>query len=118
MMSLKNWLQNLLSVIEEIADEDYQKLVWMGKDPTRVSSFEEVVCRFFDDYDIDGFLEKYCHEDSLPRDQCLHLTELRNMLEKAADVVDTFNPPEKTLNHEVWIAIRSKAKQTLEAFGK
>ena len=56
MMDHETWRRNLMSVIRDLAGSGYQERVWVRGAGPEVDSLSEAICRFFDGYDVDGFL--------------------------------------------------------------
>ena len=53
MMRPIDWKTRLLETVQLIADQTYQEDVWLrGARGRQVSSWEEVMCQLFDDYDL------------------------------------------------------------------
>lgn len=52
------WLKDVRSVIREIADPEFQERVWVRGEGPEVSSWTEAMCKLFDDYHFDDFLDK------------------------------------------------------------
>ena len=83
MMDHETWRRNLVSAIRDLADAGYQERVWVRGAGPEVDSMSEAICRFFDDYDVDGFLAVSARGSVLSADQRASLTTLR-------DALDTF----------------------------
>lgn len=80
MMDHETWRRNLVAVIRDLADPGYQERVWVRGAGPEVDSMSETICRFFDDYDVDGFLEASARGAILSSDQQASLTMLRDAL--------------------------------------
>jgi len=56
---MDNWKVNIFNSIRDISDIEIQKLTWLGKHPTYVSSFSETINTLYDDYDFEEYLVYY-----------------------------------------------------------
>lgn len=56
--SLELWKKNLYEAINNIADLDSQRVIWLGKSPDYESSFDEYMMSLFDDFDVERFILK------------------------------------------------------------
>jgi hypothetical protein len=81
MMDRETWRRNLVSVIKDLADAGYQERVWVRGAGPEVDSMTEAVSRFFDDYDVDGFLAASARGSILSAGQQASLTTLRDALD-------------------------------------
>jgi hypothetical protein len=81
MMDHETWRRNLMSVIRDLADSGYQERVWVRGAGPEVDSLSEAICRFFDDYDVDGFLAASARGAILSADQQASLKALRDALD-------------------------------------
>ena len=81
MMDHETWRRNLMSVIRDLADSGYQERVWVRGAGPEVDSLSETICRFFDDYDVDGFLGASARSAILSADQQASLKALRDALD-------------------------------------
>ena len=106
-MTPNEWLQDLLKVITDIADKNYQLQAWLGNKPSYVSSWQEMVCMLFDHCDIDLFLEGPWKEAGLDAMQWSKLKTLRDTLD-AIDYAASITPLEiledPAWNHAVSVA--------------
>lgn len=117
MMSPQIWLAKLLEVVGIIADESYQREIWlMGMRSDEISSWQEVVCQFFDDYDADGFLEEHWQYSGMTQSQWDKLAGLRDALNQNLDLFSDTPAPTQVLSSPQWREISRLAKETLMAF--
>ena len=110
MMDHETWRRNLVSVIRDLADASYQERVWVRGTGPEVDSMAEAICRFFDDYDVDGFLAASAARSMLSADQLESLTALRDALDafkqgKAADA--------GAIRHPKWLEVQGLAAEAL-----
>jgi hypothetical protein len=116
MMRKDVWQQKLLSAIKEIADKRYQDNVWLEKNPMKCSSYTEAICRLFDDFDLDGYLKKYCQQKNFNDEPCHLLQDLRDILTKFdATLVNPVSDID-ILKHPKWKLVIAKAQHVLDAF--
>jgi hypothetical protein len=116
MMDHETWLKSLLSVIRDLADEQYQERVWVRGQGPEVDSSTEAICRLFDDYDFEGFLA--------------HCSKTRLLSSSQREALQTFAAAARQFasrNHDrlddaaristpEWRELRALAQQALEPF--
>ena len=51
-------IDRVVECLNELADEDFQKRVWLASSGPEISSFDEAICRLFDDTGLGRLLEK------------------------------------------------------------
>jgi hypothetical protein len=113
MMDHETWRRNLMSVIKDLADAGYQQRVWARGAGPEVDSMTEAICRFFDDYDVDGFLAASARGSILSAHQQASLRALR-------DALDAFLKQDKAddrraIRHPKWREIQELAATALRA---
>lgn len=59
MMAKENWLIEVIECLKEISDIDFQERVWIKGEEDQVSSYDEVICRLFDDLDLLNSMNSY-----------------------------------------------------------
>lgn len=103
------WLNGIQNAIREIANHEFQERVWVRGEGPEVSSFTEAICRLFDDYNFDDFLDEHWHNFGFSSQLYPMLDELRNRLneyeEKETDA--------EIVRDERWDEIREFAKVVL-----
>ena len=71
----KMWEENVFYAINAASDIEMQRIVWLGKDPNRVSSFSEVYCVLYDDFDFEDYIRyyesKHSDDEFLKQMKCL-----------------------------------------------
>jgi hypothetical protein len=113
MMDPQAWKENILEVIEEISNEDFQKETWFGNSD-KVSSPEELYCNLLDDFIFEEFLEN----------QDLELSEAQFSLGKALiskmksfrEIIFSYPDPQEILHHKDWQEIRLLASRFKQSF--
>ena len=117
MMHPIDWKTRLLETVQLIADQTYQEDVWLrGARGRQVSSWEEIMCQLFDDYDLDGFLQGNWRQAGISQVQHDKLVELRDALNASLTVFGNASAPAAVLNSPTWQRIRKLAKETLSYF--
>ena len=53
----KKWLENIYHEIAELSDSEMQRRLWLGKDSKYISSYDELLCSLFDDFNFDLFID-------------------------------------------------------------
>lgn len=117
MMHPIDWKTHLLETVQLIADQTYQEEVWLrGARGRQISSWEEIICRLFDDYDLDGFLQSNWRQADVSQAQHDKLVELRDALNASLTVFGNASDPYAVLNSPGWQRIRKLAQETLSYF--
>lgn len=115
-MNIKfNILKELLGVIYNISDAEYQERVWVKGLGPECSNFDETMCNFFDDYNAEEVVKNY-KDYGISQKQYKVLLKFYNTLREYSD-----KTPETVNDHEVlsdsdWYKIQEMAKKVLEAF--
>jgi hypothetical protein len=53
-----DWFKNIQTVLKEFADAEFQERVWVRGEGEEVSDWTEAMCKLFDDYQFDDFLDE------------------------------------------------------------
>ena len=111
MMNTEQWLENILSVVRDLADAEYQDRVWVRGTGQQVDSLTEAYCRLFDDYRLDDFIS-LCTEKKLITDmQRSVLFSLRNKLNEFKYDEDLTD--EEIIRDPRWQSVRELSKGVL-----
>ena len=105
-------LNEHLRNISHIANEEYQKRVWVHGEGTEVDDFDETVCHFFDDGD--PILKKY-KEYKVTEEQYQLLVQFRNSFESFV-YGDRPYLPEEFIATPEWRKIVTMAKEVVKTF--
>jgi hypothetical protein len=117
MMAYDEWLKKLISVVKDISDKEYQERVWLRGEGPEVDSWEEMICRFFDDYDGDNFVDNHMAPAGLSENQQQSLRSFRDELDAYSERIKDDYSLQTILNDPDWQRIRDvTAKQTLQCF--
>lgn len=113
-MDPKTWQDVILSIIRNLADQDYQERVWVRGIGPEMDSLTEAYCRLFDDNDFEGFIS-YCASDAMISEHTLSRPqELRDALNSFE--FDENQPDAIAINTSGWHKICELAKETLSDF--
>lgn len=112
MMSPERWKIAICDVIKNISNEGFQRTAWFGLSPAQVSSPDELLCQFFDDFDFSDFLTS--PEVNLTSKQKAAGEDLKSKMEKFADSTPTHLDPREVIDDEQWKGIRLSARGFLE----
>ena len=105
-VNVQSWETNLFHAIENLADLEFQRETWTGKNPQLISSYIEIINVLFDD---NGFIDYIDYYKSLNGADNLY-----NLFIELVNMIDNYNGQENDeliLNDPSWIAITNKAKQ-------
>ena len=103
-----NWEDNILDIIKDISDKEYQKEAWFGLNPDIIDSPEEMYSTLFDDYEFEDFIDTYNNLSNKQKNIALELISLMNN-------IDNFNY-KYLLDSKEWGKVRNTAKLFLETF--
>ncbi len=112
MMSPEKWRIAICDVVKNISNEEFQRTAWLGLSPTRVSSPDELLSQFFDDFDFSDFLTS--PEVNLTSEQKAAGENLKGKMEKFADSTPKHLDPRDVIDDERWKEIRIAAQVFLE----
>jgi hypothetical protein len=110
MMDHETWRRNLVSVIRDLADESYQERVWVRGAGPEVDSMAEAICRFFDDYDVNGFLDAGSNLSSKQRQSLMTLRDALDAFLKQGKADDR-----RAIRQPKWHEIQDLAAEALRA---
>jgi hypothetical protein len=106
----KRMLKNLLEIILDISDKEYQKRVWIRGEGPEIDDFTETVCKFFDNGD--SLLNEY-KKCGITKNQHQILKKFSNKFRVFSDEhsyeLEFIDTPE-------WNEITENAKEVLKAF--
>ncbi|MFL9844161.1 hypothetical protein [Flavobacterium rhizosphaerae] len=98
----KRWLYGLF----ELSHIDYQRKVWLGKSANLLSSFDEAICSYFDDLDLNDDYSDFIRDGFATQEEIAILMSFHSGLDNYIN-----NPGKKVFyNKEVlgdkeWIAL-------------
>lgn len=112
-------LNNFIGSVAFAADEEMQRSVWIDKVSglTSIISVGEFYCQFFDDNDMDGFIENEIATaplSSAQKDAILQFRVALEPIEKLQSYRD--NDDRQTLQSPEWKRLIQCAKRTLPLF--
>lgn len=120
MIDYNTWKSNIISAIEDLADRDYQKNVWLGKSKDQQSSFDEDIMMLYDSHCFnDDFwninhLPNFNFTDSQIDELTLFKRQLDMFISKNKEKIPKPTDKEIINDHE-WIAITESAKKILDS---
>ena len=115
-MNIKfNILNELLGVIYNISDVEYQERVWVKGLGPECSSFEETMCNFFDDYNAEEIVGNY-KDYGVAQKQFKILLKFYNMLRYYSDKTSEIVNNQEVLSDPEWHKIQKMAKKVLKSF--
>lgn len=102
------WKKNILNIIKEISDAEYQTDVWLKGSTGATSSYEETICALYDDLNFELFLEECEKTDPLYKE----LIELKNKIDAFISNFDQISIEDLLLNQS-WKNIQDFAKNVI-----
>jgi len=112
MMSPERWKIAISDVVRNITNEEFQRTAWFGLSPTQISSPEELLSQFLDDFDFNDFLNS--SELNLTPKQKAAGEVLKSKMESFADATPKHLDPQVVMDDARWKEIRIAAQAFLE----
>ena len=111
------WAEHLIDDIRCISDINFQRQTWIKNSiPNVFYTWEECMCRFFDDQNIDEFLADIDPQFGLSQQQIDELWKLRNIMRKYSDATPQTMDPRDVIADPRWHEVVACAQETLKAF--
>lgn len=109
---MDKYIKNIYDKILEISDLELQKKLWLNinNDTGMISSYIELMCTLFDDYDFDYFIEEVAIKEKLSSNTVFELKILRKMLNEYTEK----DNDEEIINDVKWNTIVSQAKKVIQ----
>ena len=107
------WLQNMTCVIEEFSSAEFQDRVWLKGLGPEVSSYEEAMCRLFDDLGFSRLLDNEWRQVGLGETEISRLRSFRSTLLEFDRDVPQLPKPEDVLQRSGWTDVRQSAREAL-----
>ncbi len=104
--------QALRWALEELASRDEQEGSWLGKNPSRMSSFSEVSTRLFDDARLGDAMESGYLERSYSAALCEKAIALRDAMSEVPEGVT----PDMQIQHPNMVTVRQLSLELLHMF--
>jgi len=119
MIPLDVRLNNFIGAVAFAADEELQRTVWFDKKPslTSITSIGEFFCQFFDDNDMDGFINDELASAPISQERKAAILDFRAALgpiEQLQSYRD--EDDQKTAQTQEWKALVNCARLTLRRF--
>lgn len=105
-------IENIYRLIGELADLSLQRKLWLNEnnDTGLISSYSELMCSLFDDYNFDGFIDNRASKIGLSNSVIFELNKLRELLnnynEKGSDKEIISDPDWKKVVEQAKIILR------------
>ncbi len=105
-------IDNIYRLIFELSDIKLQRKLWLNKnnDSGLISSYSELMCSLFDDFNFDDFIENKASKMGLSKGLICELLNLRELLNSYNEK----NTDEEILNDSEWKKIVSQAKKIID----
>lgn len=118
MMEYQDWLNAIVAVLEELASQEFQERVWLRGEGPEVSSYEEAVNRFFDDYATNELIDVEWRQAGLTDDERKILATFRDTLDEFNELVPVLPHPREVLGNSKWPRVRRAAQDALNELKK
>jgi hypothetical protein len=115
MMDRDTWLKGILGATRNLADERYQKRVWVRAQGSEVDSSTEALMRLLHDYELEAFIAEAAEKGWVSNDQLAALRTLGNALERYV-ARDHSNGDAARIATPAWRRVRKLANAALETF--
>lgn len=124
MMTKSQWIENILAIVKQISDAEYQKRAWINYEFNYPCHFEEMISKLYDDGDLRNFIDNYSKKFTITEKQIESLKTLCKELDDYCDRPDIYIDnvsykkfdEKKILSDPEWHKIRNLAKEVLKAF--
>ncbi|MEI6816498.1 MAG: hypothetical protein WCL14_07795 [Bacteroidota bacterium] len=117
MIDYKQWLENIYSSIDSIADLPSQEEIWLGKSKKYVSDYGETISDLYDSFCFgnDFWKEQHLSNFNLKEDLLIELKTLKRMIDIYDEKIQiTKLKDEKILKDPEWIFITKQATKIVE----
>jgi len=115
MMQYRDWIDVVVKVLTEFSSQEFQERVWLRGEGPEVSSYEEAVNRFFDDYAADKLIDVEWRRAGLGRDKREKLASFRDALDAFNKLLPNAPHPQEVLGKPEWRRVRAAARNALDA---
>ena len=109
------WLKKTAEVLREFSSREFQERVWLKGLGPEVSSYEEAMCKLFDDLGFSRLIDVEWRQAGLREDQVLALRTFREDLLKFDKDIPEIPKPTDVLDRSSWEDIRTSAQQATAA---
>ncbi len=111
MMPFKVWTHNIVQCLRTLASQDFQERVWLKGEGPEFSSYEEEMCRFFDDNTIHLYVDVLKERKAYEAVECIEslMAKLDGLSETLPD-----RHPETILRRSEWPDIRANAGRLID----
>jgi hypothetical protein len=104
----KEWYNDLLTVLKEFSDKDYQIKIWLKGEGNEMSSFVEATCKLFDDSALSYYLDN--------TNEIIISNDFMDILGKISFLIDTIEKNiaiREIIEHKNMSKIRLLAKNAI-----
>ena len=109
---MRQIIENTYNKIIELSDLSLQRKIWLNEnnDTGLISSFAELMCSLFDDFNFDDFIDNRASKMNLSDSAIFELNKLRELL----NIYDEKDSDEDIINDPEWQKIVNQAKLVLK----
>lgn len=119
MRDIDIWRHELFDVVCTIANPEEIRVLWLGEDPSAISSYEEEVAHVFHDYEIDAFLELEPVVSGITSEQLEALRNFRDAFREFVSYVyriyGSTPSPQQILDDKKWNEVQKLASKFIES---
>ncbi len=109
------WLSRIREVLEEFSSQEFQERVWLNGLGPEVSSYEEAMCKLFDDYGFARLIDIEWRQVGLSEPQMHKLREFRDKLLEFDKDIPEIPRPVDVLGRLAWADVRKYASEAAQA---
>lgn len=109
------WLKKTAEVLREFSSREFQERVWLKGLGPEVSSYEEAMCRLFDDIGFSRLIDVEWRQVGLRESQVSALRDFRDKLLRFDKDIPEIPRPGDVLNRSSWENIRASAQRATDA---
>jgi hypothetical protein len=108
-MENKLWISKILEVLDEFSSQEFQERVWLNGQGPEVSSYEEAMCRLFDDLGFSEIIDVEWRQVGLSESAVIIMRIFRDKLLEFDNDVPEIPRPQDVLDRASWQNIRDAA---------
>jgi hypothetical protein len=107
------WLKKTAEILKEFSSLEFQERVWVKGLGPEVSSYEEAMCRLFDDLGFSRLIDVEWKQAGLRKEQVSALRNFRKELLRFDKDIPEIPAPKDVLSRSSWEDIRASAQRAV-----
>lgn len=109
-------INNIRALIVELSDVSLQRKLWLNEnnDTGLISSYDELMCSLFDDFNFDYFIDNLAPRINLSNSIIYELNNLREIL----NGYNSKSSDKEILDDPNWMSVVEQAKSVVQEWNK